>query len=120
MFKAMSDESRLRILNLMIENEMVCISDLELVLDFTQTKTSRHMGYLKNAGLVVSAKVDQWVFYKIKDEVYEIVRQVLSYLKKDQTLQKDQEAYEVMYSNRELAAFQFENRSWKGLMRGEQ
>jgi ArsR family transcriptional regulator len=88
MFKAMSDESRLRILNLMIENEMVCISDLELVLDFTQTKTSRHMGYLKNAGLVVSAKVDQWVFYKIKDEVYEIVRQVLSYLKKDQTLQK--------------------------------
>lgn len=112
MFKAMSDESRVRILNIMIENEMVCVSDLELVLDFTQTKTSRHMTYLKNAGLVVSTKLDQWIFYKIKDEVYEIVSQVLSYLKKDQTLQRDLQTYQVMYSNRELAAYRVSNKRW--------
>ena len=48
--KSLSDESRLRILNLILVNEEMCISDLELILDFTQTKTSRHLGILKSIG----------------------------------------------------------------------
>ena len=47
------------------KNKELSISDLEHILDFTQTKTSRHLIYLKNAGLVGSRRVDQWTFYYI-------------------------------------------------------
>ena len=104
-FKAFSDESRIRILHLVFRNEEMCISDLELVLDFTQTKISRHLGYLKNTGLVGYQKVDQWAYYCIKDEVSEVVGQLLQYLSKDGTLLSDLETYRVLYSNRELAIY---------------
>ncbi|MEQ9414704.1 MAG: ArsR family transcriptional regulator, partial [Cyclobacteriaceae bacterium] len=42
-FLSCSDTSRLRILNLIMNNGEMCISDLERILDFTQTKTSRHL-----------------------------------------------------------------------------
>ena len=102
-FKSFSDEARIRILHLLYRNEELCISDLELILEFTQTKTSRHITYLKNAGLLGYRKHDQWVFYHIKDEVTDVVDQIFQYLNKDQVLQKDQEVFEVLQSNRELS-----------------
>lgn len=111
-FKALSDESRVRILNLLLHHEEMCISDLELILDFTQTKTSRHINYLKNSGILNARKYDQWVFYHIKEEVQDIVGQVMGYLNKDQVLTKDVETFEVMYSNRELAAFKHSKNKW--------
>ena len=103
-FKSFSDESRIRILNLLHQKGEMCISDLEHVLDFTQTKTSRHLIYLKNAGLVNYRKVDQWVYYYVKNEVVEVVQHLLGYLSKDSLLQRDEENYRILYSNRELAA----------------
>ena len=47
LFKAFSEESRVRILHLIFQQGEMCITDLEHVLDFTQTKTSRHLSYLK-------------------------------------------------------------------------
>lgn len=111
-FKALSDEARVRILFLLLHNQQMCISDLELILDFTQTKTSRHLIYLKNAGLVKSKKVDQWVYYYVKDEVYDIVSQVYQYLNKDAILLRDLETYKVLYSNRELAINKLHSRRW--------
>ncbi len=102
-FKAFSDESRVRIINLLYHNREMCISDLELVLEFTQTKTSRHLIYLKNAGLSVSRKVDQWVYYSLKEEALELIYSLLQYLEKDHSLQQDRETYRILYSNRELA-----------------
>ena len=113
-FKALSDDSRLRILFLLLENKQMCITDLELILDFTQTKTSRHLTYLKNSGIVNAKKIDQWVFYYIKDEVYDITNQMLSFLKKDLDLKKDQETYKVLYSNRELALYKIEHTNSRG------
>jgi ArsR family transcriptional regulator len=55
-FKALADESRLRILNLLLFKDDLSISDLELLLDFTQTKTARLMGILKGAGLIQSKR----------------------------------------------------------------
>jgi len=81
----------------------MCISDLEQVLDFTQAKTSRHVIYLKNSGLLSFKKMDQWVYYYLKDEFTEIVGQLFGYMSKDQVLQNDYETYQVLYSNRELA-----------------
>ncbi len=112
-FKACSDESRLRILSLIFQNKEMCISDLEQILDFTQTKTSRHLIYLKNSGILTTRKMDQWVFYSLKDEVFEIVSQIFQFLSKDQTLKQDYEIFKTMYSNRELALNRFENKNWQ-------
>ena len=112
-FKSCSDESRLRILYLIFKNREMCISDLELILNFTQTKTSRHLIYLKNSGILSTRKQDQWVFYSLKDEVYEIISQIFLFLNKDQTLKTDLETFNTMYSNRELAVNKLENRAWQ-------
>jgi hypothetical protein len=57
--------------------------------------------------------VDQFIFYTVKDEVYDIVNQIFRFLKRDVQLEKDLEAYDVMYSNRELSTNRIENKSWK-------
>jgi ArsR family transcriptional regulator, arsenate/arsenite/antimonite-responsive transcriptional repressor len=110
--KALADESRIRILNLILHNREMCTSDLEQVLDFTQTKTSRHLAYLRNASLVTSRKTDQWVFYAIKDEAADFANQIFNYLERDAQLQKDIETYKILYSNRELAINKLESRRW--------
>lgn len=101
--RSFSEESRIRIIYLLYRNEEMCISDLELVLDYTQTKTSRHLIYLKNAGLVNFRKVDQWVFYSIKEEVLGFVEILFNYLGKDPVLQRDLQNYQTLKNNRELA-----------------
>lgn len=111
-FKALGDESRIRILNLILRNREMCITDLEQILDFTQTKVSRHLIYLKNAGLVSFKRVDNWVYYFVKDEALDFMNQVFAYLEKDTQLLKDQEIYNVLYSNRELAVNKLHSRRW--------
>ncbi|MBS1489234.1 MAG: metalloregulator ArsR/SmtB family transcription factor [Bacteroidetes bacterium] len=102
-FLACSDPSRLRILHLIMMNGEMCITDLETILEFTQTKTSRHLIYLKNSGILTSRKHNQWMFYQIKDEVFDMVQQVMQFLKRDTQLLRDQSVFQTMYSNRELA-----------------
>ena len=112
-FKACSDESRLRILHLIFTNEEMCISDLEKILEFTQTKTSRHLTYLKNSGILTFRRQNHWVFYSIKDEVFEILKQIFQFLRKDQLLQKDQQLYQTLFSNRELAINKLQMDAWQ-------
>lgn len=102
-FLACSDPSRLRILNLIMTNGEMCITDLERILDFTQTKTSRHLIYLKNSGILTTRKFNQWAFYQIKDEVFDMVKQILQFLRRDPVLQQDQQIFQTMFTNRELA-----------------
>ena len=103
LMKAMGEETRLRILNLLLQQGAMPTSDLEFILDFTQTKTSRHIAYLKNAGILIGRKKDQWVLYSIKEEVIEIISQILSFVEKDSQLMQDIDTYKTLYSNRELA-----------------
>jgi ArsR family transcriptional regulator, arsenate/arsenite/antimonite-responsive transcriptional repressor len=102
-FLACSDTSRLRIMNLIINNGEMCITDLEHILEFTQTKTSRHLIYLKNSGILTSRKYNQWVFYQIKDEVFDLIKQIFQFLRRDPALEKDQQIYQTLFINRELA-----------------
>jgi ArsR family transcriptional regulator, arsenate/arsenite/antimonite-responsive transcriptional repressor len=111
-FKSMSDEARLRIMHLLFRNEELTISDLEHILDFTQTKTSRHITYLKNSDIVNARKIDQWVFYSIREEVHDVVSQIFDFMNKDGVLQRDQEVFEVLKSNRELAKNRVRARGW--------
>lgn len=114
LFKSVSDPSRIRILNLLFHIGEMCISDLEQVLEFTQTKTSRHLIYLKNADLTDNRKMEQWSFYFLKKESKALVGALLELLQSDEQLQKDLEVYRVMLSNRALAVSKLENRSYLG------
>jgi ArsR family transcriptional regulator len=112
-FKACADESRLRILNLIFSNGEMCITDLEKILEYTQAKTSRHLIYLKNAGILSFRRHNHWVFYQVKDEVYEIIKQIFQFLRKDQQLLQDQQLYQTMFTNRELAINKLQRSEWQ-------
>jgi ArsR family transcriptional regulator, arsenate/arsenite/antimonite-responsive transcriptional repressor len=112
-FKACADESRLRILHLIFMNGEMCITDLEKILDFTQAKTSRHLIYLKNAGILSFKRYNHWVFYQIKDEVDDIIKQIFQFLRKDIQLQKDLQIYQTLSSNRELAVNKLQIQEWQ-------
>jgi len=62
--KALSDETRLRMLNLLYEKEL-CVCDIMEALQISQAKASRHLIYLKNADLVNDRKHAQWVYYSL-------------------------------------------------------
>jgi ArsR family transcriptional regulator, arsenate/arsenite/antimonite-responsive transcriptional repressor len=65
--KALSDETRLRILNILYEKEL-CVCDIKETLQISQAKASRHLIYMKNAGLIKDRKSAQWVYYSIVSE----------------------------------------------------
>ena len=65
-FKALADETRIRILKLLEVREM-CVCEVMVALDLTQPTTSHHLGILENAGLVKNRKEGKWVFYSIAD-----------------------------------------------------
>jgi ArsR family transcriptional regulator, arsenate/arsenite/antimonite-responsive transcriptional repressor len=63
-FKALGDETRLRILNLLVERE-VCVCDIVDILKLGQSKVSRHLTVLRHAGLVDCRRDGMWVFYRL-------------------------------------------------------
>ena len=67
---------------------------------------------MKNNGILNSKKVDQWVFYYVKEEVKDFLNQQFRFIEKDQQLQADLETFKVMYSNRELALNKLHNKKW--------
>ena len=104
-FKALAEEPRVRMLHLIFHRNEMCISDLELILGYTQAKTSRHISYLRNAGIVVPRKVDQWVFYSIKEEVTDVVKVLMEYFGKDHHLADDIDRYDTLFDAKELAKY---------------
>jgi ArsR family transcriptional regulator, arsenate/arsenite/antimonite-responsive transcriptional repressor len=65
-FKALSEEIRLRILKLLEQGEL-CVCDIVAALDLIQPKISFHLAVLKEAGLIKDRKQGKWVHYKIDD-----------------------------------------------------
>ncbi len=65
-FKALADETRLRIVKLLEVREM-CVCEVMVALGLTQPTASHHLGLLENAGLVNDRKEGKWVFYSIAD-----------------------------------------------------
>lgn len=64
-FKALSDETRLDIMALLLIGGELCVCDVEGALAITQSKASRHLRYLLNAGLVENRRVGAWMHYHI-------------------------------------------------------
>jgi DNA-binding transcriptional ArsR family regulator len=65
-FKALADETRLRILDLLEVREM-CVCEIMVALGLTQPTASHHLGILENAGVVKDRKDGKWVFYSVRD-----------------------------------------------------
>lgn len=78
-FKALAEESRLRILALLIQDEM-CVCEIEECLKMTQSNASRHLTALKNSGILESYKQAQWAYYKISDKFKEENQNLWLYL----------------------------------------
>jgi ArsR family transcriptional regulator len=64
LFKALADATRLRILGLLLTGE-ICVCDLHEALKIPQPKASRHLAYLRRAGLVETRREGLWVHYRL-------------------------------------------------------
>jgi ArsR family transcriptional regulator len=72
-FAALADPTRLRLLHLLQAGE-ICVCFLQEVLQTNQPKISRHLAYLKRAGLVDARRDGKWMHYKIKKQSAEVTR----------------------------------------------
>lgn len=64
LFKALADETRLRILGLLLTGE-VCVCDIHESLRVPQSKASRHLAYLRRSGLVETRRDGLWIHYRL-------------------------------------------------------
>ena len=81
LFKALSDPTRLRILGLLLTGE-VCVCHIHESLRIPQSKTSRHLAYLRRSGLVETRRDGLWVHYRLArlaDPSLEAVRQAIAH-----------------------------------------
>src|SRR5262245_44077558 len=65
LFKALADETRLRILGLLLTGE-VSVGDIHESLKIRQSKTSRHLAYLRRSGLVETRRSGLWIHYRLR------------------------------------------------------
>lgn len=68
--KALSDENRMRIVNILLPGEL-CVCEIEYLLNMTQTNVSRHLKILKTAGIIERNKQAQWIHYHISESFKE-------------------------------------------------
>ena len=79
LFKALGDETRLRIVALLSHGEL-CVCHLESALELTQSNTSRQLAVLKNAGVVEPRREGSWVYYRLAPQADELCRAQLEAL----------------------------------------
>lgn len=80
LLKACADQTRLRLINLLTQEGEVCVCHLVDVLGTNQPKVSRHLAYLKRAGLVSDRKDGLWVHYRLAESLTEHAQQLLACL----------------------------------------
>ena len=92
LFAALADRTRLRLLNLMDGNE-VCVCYFVEILGQSQPKISRHLAYLRRAGIVAARREGKWMHYKIVVPKHagaaRILSETLSVLSEDKAMQAD-------------------------------
>src|SRR5215210_5276096 len=92
LFRALADRTRLRLLNLMAAGE-VCVCFFVEVLGESQPKISRHLAYLRRAGVVAARREGKWMHYRVAEPEDEhaarIFREVREWLAQDFEMQRD-------------------------------
>lgn len=69
LFKCLSDETRLRILMLVVSEGELCVCEFSTALDDIQPKISRHLAQLRTCALLLDRRQGQWVFYRINPKL---------------------------------------------------
>ena len=92
LFAALADRTRLRLLNLM-QGKEVCVCYFVEVLGQSQPKVSRHLAYLRRAGIVAARREGKWMHYRIAAPAHSgaasILRETLAALAQDRAMQAD-------------------------------
>jgi ArsR family transcriptional regulator, arsenate/arsenite/antimonite-responsive transcriptional repressor len=105
MFMALADKTRLRLLNLMRDEE-VCVCFFTEVLGDSQPKISRHLAYLRNADLVEARRDGKWMHYSIRwpndDGLRDVLRSTLDALNNQPEMRQDKANYENVCCSPEL------------------
>jgi len=93
-FKALADRTRLRLLNLMRGDE-VCVCFFVEILKTNQPKISRHLAYMRRAGIVDARRDGSWMHYRVVEpsdpEAAKVLREVLAWLANDREMHHDRE-----------------------------
>jgi len=91
-FSALADRTRLRLLNLMRDDE-VCVCFFVEILKTNQPKISRHLAYMRRAGIVSTRRQGSWMHYRIVEppdaDAARVLKDTLSWLSNDPEMQKD-------------------------------
>lgn len=91
-FLALGDRTRLRLLNILRDGE-VCVCYFTETLQELQPKISRHLAYLRQAGLVETSREGKWVYYRLAEPADEnaarVLREVMNWLATDEQMQQD-------------------------------
>ncbi|MEX0731467.1 MAG: metalloregulator ArsR/SmtB family transcription factor [Aquisalimonadaceae bacterium] len=77
LFRALSDSTRLRCLLLLLEQEQLCVCEFVHALDLSQPLISRHLGQLRDLGIVQDGRHRQWVHYRLNPDLPAWARAVL-------------------------------------------
>jgi ArsR family transcriptional regulator len=93
-FRALADRTRLRLLNLMGGDE-VCVCFFVEILKTNQPKISRHLAYLRRAGIVGARREGQWIHYRIVEPAdpaaAKVLKDTMSWMANDSEMQRDRE-----------------------------
>ncbi|MDQ3219333.1 MAG: metalloregulator ArsR/SmtB family transcription factor [Acidobacteriota bacterium] len=104
-FMALADKTRLRILNLMRDEE-VCVCFFTEVIGSSQPKISRHLAYLRNAGIVQARRDGKWMHYSLLKPQGEgrrkVFEEVLNWLDGQEDLRNDREKYKQVCCSPEM------------------
>ena len=91
-FAALADETRLRLLNLMGDQE-ICVCYFVEILGQSQPKISRHLAYLRSAGMVAARRDGKWMHYRItvppNQGAAKVLQQTLSWLQEERAMRAD-------------------------------
>lgn len=97
LFQTLADRTRLRLLNLMAERE-ICVCYFTSILGESQPKISRHLAYLRRAGLVAARREGKWMHYRITPPASAAAKRVLDtallWLQEDASLQAERKRLE--------------------------
>jgi len=94
LFKALADRTRLRLLNLIGDDE-VCVCFFVEVLGTNQPKISRHLAYLRRAGVVTARREGKWMHYRLAappdEHAARVFAEVRAWLAQDREMRRDRE-----------------------------
>ena len=93
-FRALADYTRLRLINLMGDDEL-CVCFFVEVLKTNQPKISRHLAYLRRAGVVEARREGKWMHYRLVEPLdpraARIFQEVRGWLREDEDMQRDRQ-----------------------------